>query len=181
MPRHKLLVIIILASLAVAALPAAAHAERTLKGPGYRTMVPSGWKIKRSHLSGWNIKSAATPGAANVLEVRVGVIGADSLRKRLKLKVLPSDPTQLVQALIPLPPGATNAQAVAQPQVTTLAGSVGGYLAIHFLLKGQGVAMNLTAIRRGNRVYLLDVLGSDNLALLGTPAIALVNQRWRWT
>jgi hypothetical protein len=181
-PRHKVLVILILASLAAAAaIPAGAQARRSVTGPGYKTYVPSGWKVKRETAGSWRIKVASAPHSGNALEVRIGTIGVRSLQKRLKVKALPADPTQLVQALVPLPPGAANVQVAAQPQVTTLAGAVGGYIGIHYQLGRTGTAMSLTAIRRGNRVYLLDILGGDGLSVLGGPAIALVNDGWRWT
>jgi hypothetical protein len=181
-PRHKVLVILILASLAVAAaIPAGAQARRSLTGPGYKTYVPSGWHIKRAKSSGWSLKVASAPHSASALQVRIGTIGVVTLQKRLKVKALPSSPTDLVQALVPLPPGAVNVQVVAQPQVTTLSGAVGGFLALHYQVGNEGTAMSLTAIRRGNRVYLLDVLGGDGLSVLGTPAIDVVNKGWRWT
>lgn len=182
MPRHKVLVILILASFAVAAaIPAGAQARRSIVGPGYKTYVPSGWKVKRQKVRGWSIKVAAAPHSGNALEVRIGTIGVRTLQKLLKVKTLPANPTELVQALVPLPPGAINVQVAAQPQVTTLAGAVGGALALHYQVGRTGTAMSLTAIRRGNRVYLLDVLGGDGLSVLGTPAITMVNDGWRWT
>jgi hypothetical protein len=182
MPRHKLLVIIILASLAAAAaIPAGAQARRSVTGPGYKTYVPSGWKVKREKSSGWNIKLASAAHSGNALVVRIGTIGVRTLEKRLKVKALPSSPTDLVQVLVPLPAGAANVQVTAQPQVTTLAGAVGGFLALHYQLGSTGAVMSLTAIRRGNRVYLLDIQGGDGLSVLGTPAIDVVNKGWRWT
>jgi hypothetical protein len=183
MPRHKLLVIIILAALAVtAAIPAGAQARRSIKGPGYKTYVPSGWKLKHQKSGSWRLAVASPGGRSGLtMSVTIGTIGARSLAKQLRVKQLPANPAQLVQVIAPLPPGATNAQIAGQPQTSTLAGAVSGILGVHFDLRNQGTLMTLTAVRRGNRVYLVDIQGADNLALLGRPAVTMVTDSWRWT
>jgi len=146
--------------------------------------LPSGWVIHRQRSSGWHI-TMATPRGSRNLSVRIGTIGVTTLRRQLRKqahRALPASPVELVQAIAPIPAVASNVQVVANPQPTTLAGTLAGFFVLHFLQPGiGGTGMTLTALQRGNRVYLIDAEGGDDLSLLGGPAITMVTDRWRWT
>jgi hypothetical protein len=184
MPRHKLLVILILAAFAAAsAIPAGAQAKRTVKGVGFKTYVPSGWKVTFHKVTpGWRRVAASPTGRkTDQLSVTMSSIGARSLAKAMH-KALPPTALQLVQLLPNVPPGATQAQQTNQAQPTTLGGSPGGLMGYHYVTRaGEGISASAIALQRGNRIYLIDIAGDDQLSLLATSAVDLIRNSWAWT
>lgn len=184
MPRHKLLVILILAAFAaVSAIPAGAQAKRSVKGVGFKTYVPSGWKIRHATMApGWKRVSASPTGkSTDVLSVTMSSIGVRTLVKASDRSLPPTAP-ELVALLPSVPPGATQAQLTGQPRATTLGGSLAGEVPYHYVTQaGEGIAALAVAARRGNRVYLLNVAGDDQGSLLGQSAISLIRNSWAFT
>jgi hypothetical protein len=184
MPRHKLLVILILAALtAVAALPVGAQARRSVSGVGFKTYVPSGWKIKHHKVKpGWDrITASPTGRRTDELSVTMSSIGSRRLAKAMK-QPLPPTALQLVQLLSIVPPGATQAQVTTQPQPTTLGNSPAGIMDYHYVTEpGEGVSAVLIATRRGNRVFVLNIAGDDSLSQLAGSAVALIRNGWAFT
>jgi hypothetical protein len=112
----------------------------------------------------------------------MNTINARTLAKTLKLKALPAAPTDLVQLLPTIPPGASQARATAQASTTTLGGSLGGQMGYHYLTAaGEGISASAIVARRGNRVFLLNIEGDDQLSLLAESAVALISADWAWT
>ena len=185
MPRRKLLVVLILASLAaVAAVPAGAQAKRAVRGVGYKTYVPSGWKVKhRTVKHGWNeVLASPTGRPSDELSVNMNTINARTLAKTLKVKALPAAPTDLVQMLPTIPPGASQARATAPASTMTLGGSLGAQTGYHYVTAaGEGISASTIVARRGNRVFLLNIAGDDQLSLLAESAVGLVSSSWSWT
>jgi hypothetical protein len=183
MSRHKSLLIVVLAALAVTAIvPAGAQARRILRGPGYKTFVPSGWKVKHHHdAKGWRLDDTSPTGhSTDTLSVRVGTINAHKLAKLLGKKVLPPDPVELIALLPPVPTNGTNIQVIGRPQADTLGGNIAGTVGLHYEIKGQGYSATATVTQRGSRVYLLRIVGEDTQALMGQSAVAMVRSAWEW-
>ena len=95
MPSRKSL-IILLAFLFAAALPAVAQASKSIRGPGYRSHVPSGWKVKSTKENGgWRVVRVTPPGRSvrgrNSSIVVIGAISAKTLEKAAGRKLPRSD------------------------------------------------------------------------------------------
>jgi hypothetical protein len=182
MPSRKSL-IILLAFLFAAALPSAAQAK-SIRGPGYRSHVPSGWKVKSTkENAGWRVVRVTPPGRSvkgrNSSIVVIGAISARTLEKAAGKK-LPRSDVELAQQLASVPPTAINIQPSLQPQATSLAGSIGAILGYHYALDGLGMTQTATVVRRSRRIYLLQVVSADSLSFIGSQAASLVRANWRW-
>jgi hypothetical protein len=185
MPRTKLLaIIVILAALTLtAALPTAALARHRLAGPGYRTFVPSSWTSKHKHLTtGWHrVNAWPRKHSTDDVVMTIGSISAHVLSRNMK-QALPSTPIGLVQALTQVPSGALNVQLSAQPQQTTLGGTIAGILELHYRLgSGQNYGLLSTALRRGPRVYVLSLIYADDYGRLAQKGLDMARRTWRWS
>jgi hypothetical protein len=183
MPSRKSL-IILLAFLFAAALPSVAQASKTIRGPGYRSHVPSGWKVKSTtENGGWRAVRVTPPGRSvkgrNSSIVVIGAISAKTLEKAAGQK-LPRSDAELAQQLAAVPGTAVNIQPSIQPQATSLAGSIGAIIGYHYVVDGLGMTQTATVVRRNRRIYLLQVVSADTLSFIGNQASNLVRANWRW-
>jgi hypothetical protein len=184
MPSRKSL-IILLAFLFAAALPSVAQASKSIRGPGYRSHVPSGWKVKSTKENGgWRVVRVTPPGRSvrgrNSSIVVIGAISTRTLEKAAGQK-LPRSDADLAQQLAAVPPDAQNIQPSLQPQTTSLAGTLGAILGYHYVLNGGlGMTQTATVVRRNRRIYLLQVVSADTLSFIGNQASNLVRANWRW-
>ncbi|MCW2983479.1 MAG: hypothetical protein JWR63_1049 [Conexibacter sp.] len=183
MPSRKTLLILV-AFLVAALLPATAEARKSVRGPGYKTFVPSGWKVKRSSSGGWHSVIISSPGTrknvqrgSNVLSI--GSISAKVLRRRNKGS-LPTSPVALAQLVTAVPSTASNINLAAPPQAATLAGAAAGSVAYTYDLQGTTLLQTETAVRRGGRVYVLQVTSDSSISVIGASAINMARQSWRW-
>lgn len=183
MPSRKSL-IILLAFLFAAALPSVAQASKSIRGPGYRSHVPSGWKVKSTKENGgWRVVRVTPPGRAvngrNSSTVVIGAISAKTLQKAAT-RPLPRSDVELAQQLAAVPSNATNIQPSLAPQATSLAGSIGAILGYHYVVNNLGFTQTATVVRRKRRIYLLQTVSDDALSFIGTQAVNLVRSNWRW-
>jgi hypothetical protein len=183
MPSRKTLSIFV-ALLVAALLPATAQAAKTVRGPGYKTQVPSGWKVKRTSSGGWHSVTIMSPGSrrgvsrgSNVLSI--GSISAKTLARRGNGR-LPRSPVELVQQVTTVPTAAANVNLALQPQPSILAGAPAGVAAYSYFLQGTPLLQTETAVRRGKRVYVLQLTADSTLSVIGTSAIDLARQNWKW-
>jgi hypothetical protein len=182
MPSRKSL-IILLAFLFAAALPSVAQASKSIRGPGFRSHVPSGWTVKSTTENGWRVVRVTPPGRSargrNASIVVIGVTSVKALEKASKKK-LPGSDAQLAQDLAAVPGDAANIQPSLQPQATRLAGTIGAILGYHYFVGQLGMSQTATVVRHNRRVYLLQVVSADSLSFIGTQASSLVRANWRW-
>lgn len=182
MPSRKFL-IMLLAFLFAAALPAGAQAAKSIRGPGYRSHVPSGWKVKKSKETGWRVVRVTPPGRAtrgrNSSIVVIGTITVRSLEKAAGQR-LPRSDIELAQQLAAVPPDSQNIQPTINPSPTVLAGSLGATVGYHYVSRGVGTTQIATVVRRNRRVYLLQTVSDDSVSFIGTTAVSLVRANWRW-
>jgi hypothetical protein len=183
MPSRKSL-IILLAFLFAAALPASAQATKTIRGPGYRSHVPSGWKVKSTkENAGWRVVRVTPPGRAtkgrNSSTVVIGTVPIRTLEKAAG-QTLPASDIELAKQLAAVPRTAQGIQPTLNPQPSVLAGDVGGIVGYHYVADGIGTTQTATVVRRHGRVYLLQVVSDDSVSFIGTSAVGLVRANWRW-
>jgi hypothetical protein len=183
MPSRKSLIILV-AFLVVALLPATAEARKTIRGPGYKTLVPSGWKVKRSHAGGWNSVVISSPGTRkNVsrgsIVLSIGSISAKTLQK-LNRGPLPKSPVDLVQLVTSVPSNALNINLALAPQPSTLGGLTAGVVAYSYGFQGAQLTQSETAVRRRGRIYALQLTADTALSVIGGSAIDMARQQWRW-
>jgi hypothetical protein len=183
MPSRKSL-IILLAFLFAAALPSIAQASKSIRGPGYRSHVPSGWKVKSTKEGGgWRVVRVTPPGRAtrgrNSSTVVIGTVSVRTLEKAAGQK-LPRADSELARQLAALPSTAQNIQPTLNPQPTLLAGSIGAIVGYHYVFGGIGTTQTATVVRRKHRIYLLQTVSDDSVSFIGTQAVNLVRTNWRW-
>lgn len=183
MPSRKSL-IILLAFLFAAALPASAQATKQIRGPGFRSHVPSGWKVKSTKESaGWRVVRVTPPGrkskGKNSSIVVIGTIPVRTL-ERAAGQPLPTSDIELANQLAAVPATAQNVQPTLSPQPSVLAGTVGGIVGYHYVTGGVGTTQTATVVRRHRRVYLLQTVSDDSVSFIGTSAAGLVRANWRW-
>jgi hypothetical protein len=183
MPSRKSLLILV-ALLVAALLPATAEARKTIRGPGYKTLVPSGWKVRRISADGWHTVQISSPGTRkNVtrgsIVLSIGSISAKSLAKRGK-RALPKSPVELVQLVTSVPSAATNIDLALAPQFGSLGGAAAGTAAYNYLLEGAQLTQTETAVRRRGLVYVLQLTVDNALSLIGGSAIDMARTSWRW-
>jgi hypothetical protein len=183
MPSRKSL-IILLAFLFAAALPSVAQASKSIRGPGYRSHVPSGWKVKSTKENGgWRVVRVTPPGRTsrgrNSSIVVIGTVSVRTLEKAARQK-LPRSDIELAQQLAAVPPTALNIQPTVNPQPTVLAGTLGAIVGYHYVSDRVGTTQTATVVRRKKRVYLLQTVSDDSVSFIGTQAANLVRANWRW-
>ncbi|HWI71863.1 MAG TPA: hypothetical protein VNT55_07910 [Baekduia sp.] len=183
MPSRKSL-IILLAFLFAAALPTAAQASKSIRGPGFRSHVPSGWKVKHSkERGGWRVVRVTPPGRAskgrNSSIVVIGTVSVRTLEKAAGQK-LPASDIELAQQLAAVPPTAQGIQPTVNPQPTVLAGALGAIVGYHYIDGRVGTTQTATVVRRHRRVYLLQTVSDDSVSFIGSQAVNLVRSNWRW-
>jgi hypothetical protein len=182
MPSRKSL-IIMLAFLFAAALPVSAQAAKQIRGPGFRSHAPSGWKVKHSTESGWRVIRVSPPGRPSKgRSSSIVVIASISIRALEKAgrQKLPRSDIELAQQLLTVPGTAQGVQPSIPPQPTLLAGAPGAALGYHYFNQGVGTTQNATVVRRHRRVYQLQTVSDDTVSFIGNSAVGLVRANWRW-
>ncbi|WCB92165.1 hypothetical protein DSM104299_00853 [Baekduia alba] len=177
--------LVALVALALLA-PASAHARQRVTGPGFRTVAPSGWHVKHGHGGGWRITTVSSPAARggaqvqNAVLVTIGSIPAKSLARRWGKSTVPRDPVKLEQALLGLPPGVQGYTPVLNPTATTFARKPGGTSILAYTFGGTSARQTDIVVRRGRRVFQVQVLTDANLVDVGNSALNLLRSHWRW-
>jgi len=185
MSSRKSLVAVLAALIALVALPTIAQARQTIRGPGFKTYVPSGWPLKHSHANGWRTTSVSSPGSnpdrpRYSAFITVSSITVRALEKRSQKK-LPSSLTELASALISLPNGSLDSQPTGPPGYTTVAGVPGGTVRYQFSLAGIDMVQTTTALRRHGRIYFVQIENDTANPELSTAAATMVRSSWRWS
>jgi hypothetical protein len=183
MPSRKSLVIL-LAFLFAVSLPASAQARQSIRGPGYKTYVPSGWKVKKTHGPGWHTVQVRAPGshgnrARNSAVLSISSVTINTLRKSLGGK-LPGDLTALVQAVTTFPGGSANQSLTLTPQVTGVAGQAAGIQAYTYDFDRVTVAQTDLVVVRPPRAYTIELALDEQRIIGASAAMAMVRQSWRW-
>ena len=183
--RRLLACSILLAVLACAALPGASQASTKLRGPGYSTIVPNGWKVAKTSANGWRYLRAFAPrtgrnGTSRLLTVGISVISSKALAKQARLKQLPSSPESLLALVANSPNQAQNVQIVAPIRPALLRGIPAAASAAQYVLGNSSVLQSNTACERNGRVYSLELEVDMSIQYAGTKVLGRARDHWRW-
>jgi hypothetical protein len=160
----------------------AAQAKERIKGPGYRTHAPTGWVTDKQNANGWRTVTVTPPG--HVMNMRdstlisISVASVKRVEKTTGLSI--RNKAAIVQRLISIPKNATLVQQSFAPRPTTLRSKRGIAYGVTYNFKGTGSTHTATLVRRGKRVFLLQVIQDENLSQLATSAANMVTNDWRW-
>lgn len=179
---RRIILPILLAAFLGGFLSSAAEAKERIKGPGFRTHAPSGWVIDKQSSNGWRTVTITPPG--HVMNMRDAVlisIAVTSVKRAEKATgVNIRDKVDMVKKLISIPSNAGGLDQSFAPQPTTLGHKKGIIFGVHYNYKGKGSAHNATLVRRGQKIYLLQVIMDEDLSDLGGDAASMVSNDWRW-
>lgn len=173
---------LLLVLLLAAFMASTAAAREAVKGPGYRAFAPTGWVIGKSSSRGWRMVTITPPAHVynkrDTALVSIAVAPVKTVEKLLHSGV--SDKGAVVQKLISIPTDATLVQKQFGPTPTTLHGAKGDIFGVSYNLKGFGTQHSATVVRRGKRIYLLQVIRDQGLSELGASAADMIRDTWRW-
>jgi hypothetical protein len=180
---RRIVPLILLALLLAGVLSTAAAAKEPIAGPGYRTHAPSGWHVDKQSSAGWRMVTITPPGhAQNQRDTALISIAVTSVKKAEKASGTSiRNKTKMVQKLISIP--SQNVFGVERsfpPRKTTLAHKKGVMYGVHYNYKGKGSQHNATLVRRGRRIYLVQVITDEDLSPLSSSAANMVTDDWRW-
>jgi hypothetical protein len=179
---RRIAIPVLLALLLGGLLTTAAEAKERVKGPGYRTHAPTGWVTDKQSGGGWRTVTITPPG--HVMNMRdstlisISVASVRTVEKATGLRIRDKD--AMVQKLISIPKDATLVQQTFAPRPTTLRHQRGVQFGVSYDYKGTGSTHTATLVRRGKRIFLLQVIQDANLSQLATSAANMVTNDWRW-
>jgi hypothetical protein len=182
--RRILACSILLAVLACAALPGVSEANRKIRGVGFSTSVPTGWKTGKGKNGNARVYGAASPKTkrnvlANSMQLGISVLPVVDMERRLGRK-LPSSLEELLGLVISAPQQAQGVQLTAPIRASTLDGRPAASGAVQYSLNGTTVLQSSTvAVRRG-RVYVVEFDLDLALQYQGLPILGRIHDHWRW-
>lgn len=173
---------VLVALLLAGFLASVAQAKQAVTGPGFRSHAPSGWVVEKQNSRGWKTVNITPPGHRMKLRdsavISIAVASVQRAEKATGVSI--RDKASMVQKLTFIPQEATNVEQGYAPRPTTLRGKPGVIFGIHYTFKGKGSAQTATLVRRGKRVYLVQVITDEDISQLGSTAAGMVTNDWRW-
>lgn len=174
---------ILIALLLLLALASVASAREAIRGPAYRTYAPSGWHIDKRTSGGWNTVTITPPShvsnGRDTALVSIAVAPVSRV-KRLSGGIKVSDKAKLIQQLISVPSDASNFKVAGQPRPVRFRGKPAEFYAVNYTYTGHGTTHTATLVRRGKRIYLIQVITDQDVAFLGSSAADSIRASWRW-
>lgn len=167
----------------VLALASVASAREAIRGPAYRAWAPSGWHIAKSSGNGWNTVTITPPGhVANQRDTALVSIAVAPTKtvKRIVGGTKLSNKATLIQKLTSVPSNSSNFKVASPPAPTRFRGKPAETYTVNYTFTGHGTVHTATLVRRGNRVYMIQVITDQDVAFLGNSAVATIRDSWRW-
>jgi len=173
---------LVLALLLAGFMASLAQAREAIRGPNYRTAAPSGWHIDKQASGGWNTVTVTPPThVSNQRDKALVSIAVTSVKQAEKVAgVSIRDKKTMVRKLISVPQDAGGLDKSFDPRPTTLRHKQGVIYGVHYDYKGTGSTHTATLVRRGRRIYLIQVIMDQDLSQLGTSAANMIVDDWRW-
>jgi hypothetical protein len=174
---------ILLAVVLTLALAGSAPAREAIRGPNYRTSAPTGWHIDKRNGGGWNTVTITPPShvsnGRDTALVSIAVAPVSRI-KRLSGGVKASDKAGLVKRLISIPRNSANLNVARPPSPTRFAGKPAMTYSVNYTFTGHGTVHTATLVRRGKRMYMIQVITDEDVTLLGGSAVDTIRDSWRW-
>jgi hypothetical protein len=178
----------VLAAAAVAAAPAVAQSGPAVAGDGFTTTLPAGWTSHDYASLGGRAWGFASPGAttnhlATPSPGGIGVTAWVSKTSKVEHRLgrLPSSPVTLVAKLTGVPRGAKHVKATSKPHASTLAGVKAGTMTLTYTLGGRSIVQRDVAVRRGSKVYEIELDVDAANAAAGQDALRAILAAWRFS
>jgi hypothetical protein len=183
--RRKILACsILLVVLACAALPGVSEASRKIRGSGFSTIVPSGWKVDRGKAGTSRFYSASSPQTKpnvtiNSMQLSVNVIPVTDFERQLGRKI-PSSLEEVLGEVMSAPQQAQNVQITATFRPARLDGRPAASGAVQFFLGGTTLLQSETVSIYRGRVYILVFYADTAQQYQGLLTLRRVHSHWRW-
>jgi hypothetical protein len=183
--RRILACSLLLAVCVCASLPGVSQASRKIRGPGYSTVLPNGWKVAKSRAGAWYYLRAFAPqkgqaGTSQLLTVGISVISTKGLAKQARVKRLPSSPQDLLPLVANSLNGAQNVQVVAPIRSTALRAAPAAASAVTYALGNTSVLQSNVVSPHGRRVFSVELEVDQSIQYAGTKVLSSLLKHWRW-
>jgi hypothetical protein len=182
--RRMLACSILLAVLACAAMPGVSEASRKLRGYGFSTVVPSGWKLDKGKVGTSHVYSASSPQTKrnvtiNSTTLSVNVIPVTDFERQLGRKI-PSPMEALLGEVMTAPQQAQNVQLTATFRATRLGGRPAASGAAQFFLGGATLLQSETVSVSRGQVYILQFYVDLTVQYQGLTTLRGIHRHWHW-
>jgi hypothetical protein len=182
--RRILACSILLAVIAIGALPGVSQASHKLRGVGFSTIVPSKWKVTKGKTRDPRVYRASSPGARPNVTVNSAVLGvivttAKTLERRAGRK-LPSSPEELLGLVAGAPGDVQGLQIVAPTRGALLDGVPAASIAVSYTRGGAAILQTDTVAVYHGRVYVVELATDISIQVNALHVLAQARSRWRW-
>jgi hypothetical protein len=175
---------------ALGALPAAAHAQtQALSAPGFTTQFPGDWTHVKSTRQGVTLHTLMSPGTvvpnkfrsipkAGGIAVTVSTMTA-SHYKRVTHHTAPKRGLAMLNA-IGIPRAAKKVKVATKGTRYKLDGVTGATAAVTYTYNGVENLQRDVAVRKGNRIVLIELNCRPDLEPAGMAGMTVVLANWHW-
>jgi hypothetical protein len=176
---------------ALGGLPAVAHAQtQALSAPGFTTQFPADWTHAKSSRQGVTLHTLMSPGTvvpnkfrsipkAGGIAVTVSMMSA-SHYKRVTHHKAPKRGLAMLRA-IGIPRAAKKVKVATKGAVYKLDGVTGATGAVTYTYNGVMNLQRDVAVRKGNRLILIELNCRPDLEQAGQAGMSVVLANWRWS
>ena len=176
---------------ALGGLPAAAHAQtQALSAPGFTTQFPGDWTHVKSTRQGVTLHTLMSPGTvvpnkyrsipkSGGIAVTVSYMSA-SHYKRVTHHAAPKRGIAMLRA-IGIPRAAKNVKVATKGTVYKLDGVSGATGAVTYTYNGVKNLQRDVAVRKGNRIILIELNCRPDLEQAGQAGLSVVLANWHWS
>ena len=172
-------------------LPAAAHAQtQALSAPGFTTQFPGDWTHVKSTRQGVTLDTLMSPGTvvpnkyrsipkSGGVAVTVSIMSA-SRYKRVTHHKAPKRGLAMLKA-IGVPREAKKVKVASKGKVFKLDGVSGATGALTYTYNGVKNLQRDVAVRKGNRIILIELNCRPDLEQAGQAGMSVVLANWHWS
>ena len=177
-------------ALGLGGLPAAASAQQALAGPGFTTQFPGDWTHVKSSRQGVTLHTLMSPGTvvpnkfrsipkSGGIAVTVSIMSA-SHYKRVTHHKAPKRGMAMLNA-IGIPRAAKKVKVATKGKLFKLDGVTGATAAVTYTYNGVKNLQRDVAVRKGNRLILIELNCRPDLEPAGQAGMNVVLANWHWS
>jgi hypothetical protein len=179
------------AATVLGGLPAAAHAQtQALSAPGFTTQFPGDWQHVKNTRQGVTLHTLMSPGTvvpnkfrsipkSGGIAVTVSIMSA-SHYKRVTHHKAPKRGHAMLRA-IGIPRAAKHVKVATRGAIYRLDGVTGATGAVTYTYNGVKNLQRDVAVRKGNRLILIELNCRPDLEQAGQAGMSVVLANWRWS
>jgi hypothetical protein len=179
------------AAILCGCLPAAAHAQtQALSAPGFTTQFPGDWTHVKSTRQGVTLHTLMSPGTvvpnkyrsipkSGGIAVTVSIMSA-SRYKRVTHHKAPKRGLAMLKA-VGVPREAKKVKVASKGKIYKLDGVTGATGALTYTYNGVKNLQRDVAVRKGNRIVLIELNCRPDLEPAAQPGLSVVLANWHWS